>query len=150
MSDQPHVHPMRSVLVACGWLVSIGVIGVLLFRCTVPFAVELLDPGSRTRVPDEAMLMSYEEQFAATKMRAEEIRVAVKAYQQQLGRLPEALTDLVPQFLPSIPAPLVSTMPFEFHVKRDGIGFIIMWEAWPDSDYERKWIDQDGVGGSDT
>ncbi len=105
-----------------------------------------LDHGfSGTRVPSEAASMSVGARHEGTEARAREILTAVRAFQSQHGRLPAALTDLVPAFLPSIPAPLVSTMPFEYRAEPDGTGFIVKWEAMPNSMYERYWIDQDGV-----
>jgi len=104
----------------------------------------ILNPYSGTRVPAEAKAMIREERQAATKARAEQILAAVRAYQAQHNQLPADLTDLVPTFLPGIPTSMNSTMPFMYVVDPKKAGFVIKWEAFANSYYERYWLNKDG------
>jgi hypothetical protein len=98
---------------------------------------------SGTRLPEDAKGVTRDQILALTHERAESIRIAILAYQRDVGSLPPTLEALVPAHLSRIPEPLTSSMPFRLMLPPSG-GFAIRWEAWPNAAYECCWIDQDG------
>ncbi|MBC7771791.1 MAG: hypothetical protein H7210_04805 [Pyrinomonadaceae bacterium] len=128
----------------------IAIVAVLV---TVGAGVYMAFPGlgffSGTRLPREARPLTPQRQREDSEIRARSILAAIRAYKNRHGKLPVALASLVPQFLPEIPSPLTSTMPFQYVVNPDGQSFIVKWEAYPNSMYQRFWIDQDGKNYAD-
>lgn len=103
---------------------------------------------SGSSLPAGARGMNDERIRAETETRADLIRLAVLAYQRDRGSLPQSLEDLVPSYMPRLPEPLTSTLPFKLQRPKAG-GFVIRWEAWPNAAYECYWMDQDGKMAAD-
>ena len=128
--------------------------GIALAVCVVVvvfFGDSLFLFGSRlvglsgTRLPEQAKTLSREERREQTMARAKPILNAIHAHREKHGRLPNALDELVPGFLASVPVPLTSTMPFRYATKDAGRKFEVSWELYPNAMYQREWLDQDGA-----
>lgn len=134
----------RSVERAAPLLVAVLIVGAgLYFALWHRGGVRTLwGTRSGSGVPAEAGRLSEQERRSQTETRAREILAAVLAFESKHGRLPKTLLELTPD-LPAIPAPLTSTSPFRYFAGNAG-EFVIEWEAFPNADYEKYWLDRGG------
>lgn len=91
-----------------------------------------------------------DERYRMTKERAELLRRMIVAYGLVHGTAPESLDDLVPGFLPGIPAPLNGTDRWEYARTEsnaehpDVIGFTLSFRSWAHPLYRQERVNGEG------
>jgi hypothetical protein len=141
--------PARSFVILAA--VFVGLL-VLAFVIGWPGIQRSVLQTSGTRETAEGRALTDKERRDVTEARARELLATVIAYRAKYGALPQSLDALMPEFLSEIPKPVTSTMAFELAIPfdpKDG-GFIIRYEPWPNTSYERYWINEWGELRRDT
>ena len=67
--------------------------------------------------------------ISESKEKGEHLRRAIEKYHADKTKLPETLTDLIPEYLPVIQPPTAGSQVWRYHKNADGVHFELMFQA---------------------